>query len=179
MTHSMPQIRSIRQPTDAEAFRGLVADVYDAADVLRSMTGRIAARSGQTQARWQLMSAVTEGDWTVPMVADRLGTSRQAVQRIANELADEGLAVFEANRRRQRSPFLRLTSRGRAKLGVLTAMVEAGYAEIIPRLEGVDVVELRSSLQKLTRTVRGQPRRHELRWKERAAQAILDQRGPE
>ena len=48
-----------------------------------------------SRARLQVLNMVSDGDWTVPMAADRLGTSRQAVQRIANELAYEGLAAFD------------------------------------------------------------------------------------
>jgi hypothetical protein len=50
----------------------------------------------RTQARWQLLSVMSAGDWTVPMAADRLGTSRQAVQRIANERAGTALRNLTA-----------------------------------------------------------------------------------
>src|SRR5271155_3223584 len=92
-----------------DAFALLVADVYDTAGVLRRQGEQTAGTEGQTQARWQVLSVISDGDWTVPMAADRLGTSRQAVQRIGNELVDEGLAAFDENPRNQRSPFLRLT----------------------------------------------------------------------
>ena len=38
----------------------LVADVYEAAGVLRKSGEAVAATEGQTQARWQLLSAVSE-----------------------------------------------------------------------------------------------------------------------
>ena len=80
----------MNQPSvrDPDAFALLVADIFEAAGALRRDGEGIASSAGQTQARWQLLSVVAAGDWTVPMAADRLGTSRQAVQRIANELVD-------------------------------------------------------------------------------------------
>ncbi len=104
----------------SDGFALLVADFFDAAGVLRRYGERIASSAGQTQARWQVLSVVSVGDWTVPMAADRLGTSRQAVQRIANELVDDGLAAFVENPRHRRSPFLRLTEKGKRSLATIT-----------------------------------------------------------
>ena len=114
--------------SNLDAFALLVADVFDAAGVLRRFGERIAAAAGQTQARWQLMSVVSVGDWTVPMAADRLGTSRQAVQRIANELVDDGLAVFVDNPRHQRSAFVRLTADGTRVLRAMTDQAQRSRA---------------------------------------------------
>ena len=50
-----------------DAFALLVADVYDAAGVLRRLGEQTAATEGQTQARWQVLSVISDGDWTVPM----------------------------------------------------------------------------------------------------------------
>jgi DNA-binding MarR family transcriptional regulator len=145
-----------RTPTAPNAYALLVADVYEAAGVLRRLGERTAATEGQTQARWQVLSVISEGDWTVPMAADRLGTSRQAVQRIANELVDEGLAAFDDNPRHLRSPFLRLTADGRHALGAITERASEHNRAILNDLPGVDVAEIRTALRVLTSAVRAQ-----------------------
>jgi DNA-binding MarR family transcriptional regulator len=132
----------------------LVADVFDAAGVLRRYGERSAASAGQTQARWQLLSVVSLGDWTVPMAADRLGTSRQAVQRIANDLVAEGLAIFEENPRHRRSPFLSLTSTGVEVLAAITEQATRSYQALAHKLDTLDLVGVRSALQRLTTAVR-------------------------
>ena len=66
-----------RSPTSVDTFASLVAEVYETAGVLRRQGERTAATEGQTQARWQILSVISDGDWTVPMAADRLGTSRR------------------------------------------------------------------------------------------------------
>jgi DNA-binding MarR family transcriptional regulator len=145
-----------RTPTPADTFALLIADVYDAAGALRRLGERTAATQGQTQARWQVLSVISEGDWTVPMAADRLGTSRQAVQRIANELVDEGLASFDDNPRHQRSPFLRLTAGGRSTLDAISRRARELHSKILKDLRGVDVVSVRAALDALTMTVRAE-----------------------
>lgn len=131
-----------------------VADIFDAAGVLRRDGERTASSAGQTQARWQLMSVVSDGDWTVPMAADRLGTSRQAVQRIASELVDDGLAAWVDNPRHRRSSFLRLTDEGGRVLDAITRQARRRHQLLLTKLDGVDLVELRAGLRQLTAAVR-------------------------
>jgi len=139
---------------DAEAFALLVADVFDASGVLRRYGERIAGAAGQTQARWQLLSVLSAGEWTVPMAADRLGTSRQAVQRIANDVVADGLAIFEDNPRHRRSPFLRLTPRGTEVIAAITAEAERSHHGLAAKLGPIDMTHDRTSQQDLTAAVR-------------------------
>lgn len=141
---------------DPDAFALLVADIFDAAGVLRRDGERIASAAGQTQARWQVLSVVSAGDWTVPMAADRLGTSRQAVQRIANELVDDGLAVFADNPRHRRSPFLRLTDEGARVLGTITSQARRRHKALLSKLDGANLVQVRAELRHLSAAVRSE-----------------------
>jgi DNA-binding MarR family transcriptional regulator len=94
----------------------LAADLFEVAGAMRRDGEAIARRAGQTQARWQVMWIAAAGGLTVPAIARRLGVTRQNVQRIANDLAADGLATFNANPDHRRSPLLGLTPRGRAVL---------------------------------------------------------------
>lgn len=98
----------------------LVADVYECAGALRRAGEAIAASEGQTQARWQLLSVVADRPLTVPQAARRLGVSRQAVQRVANDLLQEALLRAGPNPEHRSSPLLSLTPSGRAVLGRIT-----------------------------------------------------------
>jgi DNA-binding MarR family transcriptional regulator len=139
-----------------DAFALLVADVFDAAGVLRRYGERTAASAGQTQARWQLLSVASDGDWTVPMVADRLGTSRQAVQRIANELVADALAAFEDNPRHRRSPFLRLTAEGRRVLGDISTEALRRDRLLLEKTGTLDLGAVRTALRQVTAAVRAE-----------------------
>jgi DNA-binding MarR family transcriptional regulator len=134
----------------------LVADIFEAAAALHRDGERTASSAGQTQARWQLLSVVSAGDWTVPMAADRLGTSRQAVQRIANELVDDGLAAFTENPRHRRSTFLRLTNEGTRVLDAISGQAQLRHRALLAKLDGIDLLEARAVNRRLTVALRSE-----------------------
>ena len=65
------------------------------------------------------------GPLTVPQIAQMRPTSRQRMQRLADELAAEGLVDFIDNPRHQRSKLVRLTPKGDARYRVLSARLLA------------------------------------------------------
>ncbi len=105
----------------AEAYRMLVADVYELAGRSRATSEAIAQRHQQTAARWHLLSVLQHEAATVPGIARRLGQSRQSVQRVADDLIAAGCVRPAANPGHRRSPLLRLTAVGRRQLAALNA----------------------------------------------------------
>src|SRR5262245_42458400 len=61
------------------------------------------------------------GPLTVPQIAEMRPTSRQRMQRLADELAAEGLVEFIDNPRHRRSKLVRLTHKGKARYCELSA----------------------------------------------------------
>ena len=55
------------------------------------------------------------GPLTVPQIAEMRPTSRQRMQRLADELAAEGLVKFVDNPKHRRSKLVRLTPKGEAR----------------------------------------------------------------
>src|SRR5438034_11620195 len=55
------------------------------------------------------------GPLTVPQIAQMRPTSRQRTQRLADELAAEGLVKFSDNPKHQRSKLVQLTPKGEAR----------------------------------------------------------------
>jgi DNA-binding MarR family transcriptional regulator len=117
----------------------LVADLYEAAGVMRRRGDRIASVAGQSQARWQLLSVVSEGTWTVPHAARRLGLTRQAVQRVADDLRAAGLVRTERNPNHQRSPLIVLTDAGREALAAITHEAVSWDARVFADLDAADL----------------------------------------
>ena len=62
-----------------------------------------------------MRSLATLGPLTVPQIAQMRPTSRQRMQRLADELAAEGLVEFIENPKHQRSKLVRLTPKGAAR----------------------------------------------------------------
>ncbi|WP_329526861.1 MarR family winged helix-turn-helix transcriptional regulator [Streptomyces sp. NBC_01462] len=135
----------------------LVADVFEAAGLLRRSGEAIAAIEGQTQARWQLLSAVSGSSQTVAQAARRLGVTRQGVQRVANDLVAEGLAAFGPNPDHRGSPLLALTPDGRRVLNGITARADEVHRTFAADIPPGEIAGARASLRRLIEQVR----RHE------------------
>jgi DNA-binding MarR family transcriptional regulator len=125
----------------------IVADIYQLAGQLRRNADAIARPMGQTQARWQVLSAASAEPKTVPQIARRLGVARQNVQRIADLLIAEGLAAPSPNPDHKTSPFLVLTGEGRATLASLMSSAKAYHRELADEMPAADVSALRRALR--------------------------------
>lgn len=62
-----------------------------------------------------MRSLVLLGPLTVPQIAQMRPTSRQRMQRLADELASEGLVKFVENPKHRRSKLVQLTPKGEAR----------------------------------------------------------------
>lgn len=114
----MPRISNAVTELTLEIFR-LNGDVI-------AMGDDLVADLGLTSARWQVMGAIALARTPLPIaqIARNMGLTRQAVQRLANELEGEGFVRFAPNPNHQR-----------AKLALLTRKGEAAYTAAIARWE--------------------------------------------
>jgi DNA-binding MarR family transcriptional regulator len=127
----------------------IVADVYELASRFRANGEAIASAIGQTQARWQVMSAASADPKTVPQIARRLGVTRQNVQRIADLLVTENWASFETNPDHRGSPYLALNKRGRESLDRLTTAAAGHHAKLTRKLADSELTSIHRSLRRL------------------------------
>ncbi len=127
----------------------LVADVLEAAGAVRRLGEHTAQQVGLTQARWQVLSVVSEPPLTVPQAARRLGVSRQNVQRVANDLVALGHVVYTPNPDHRSSPLLTLTPRGHDVLAEVTKRAGAVHRAIFARLSEKEIHRSRALLRTL------------------------------
>lgn len=135
----------------------IVADVYELAGGFRRVGEGIARTVGQTQARWQVLSAGSDMPKTVPQIARRLGVSRQNVQQIAEALVDASLARFVDNPDHRRSPHLILTGEGRTTLATLTRAARKHHEALARSLEGLDLASLRQDIRSVLAALESLP----------------------
>jgi DNA-binding MarR family transcriptional regulator len=137
----------------------IIADIYELAGLFRARGEAIAATIDQTQARWQVLSAASATPpLTVPRIARRLGVTRQAVQRIADLLAREGLAEFADNPDHKSSPHLMLTRQGEAALARLGGIARGTHDALAETLTNMDLAALRRDLRALLVALNGPPK---------------------
>jgi DNA-binding MarR family transcriptional regulator len=106
----------------------LTALIMQVVRLLRLFTANgeaLARPAGQTLARWLVLEAVQDGPATVAQIARSLALTRQSVQRVADLLARDGLAVYEENPGHRRAKFLRLTPQGRQVLEIIQLAQQA------------------------------------------------------
>lgn len=139
--------------TDRSLLPLIVADTFELAGRFREQGEAIARTVGQTQARWQVMSAASADPRTVPEIARRLGVTRQNVQRIADLLVKENWAGFEPNPDHKSSPHLVLNERGQAALARITKAAGQSHAELARKLADTDIGALHRGLRRLIQAV--------------------------
>lgn len=135
-----------------EAYRLLIAEVYELAGVSRRTSEDLARSVGQTAARWHVLSVVSDGPRTVPSAARRLGLAPQSVQRVVADLVTSGQLEAVDNPDHVRSPLMRLTSAGRATVDELFARSDEDRAGVLASA-GVTVDELVAARAVLRRLV--------------------------
>jgi DNA-binding MarR family transcriptional regulator len=131
----------------------IVAGIYELAGRLREHGEAIAATVGQTQARWQVLSAASGRPQTVPQIARVLGVTRQNVQRIADLLVAEDAAEYRDNPDHRASPHLILTKSGRTTLERITQAAAGYHAVLTQKLSASEVASLQRGLRRLLEAV--------------------------
>lgn len=98
------------------ALTGAVLDLFRVNSLLLTQGDRLVAPLGLTSARWQVLGAIAYAERPEPVawLARDLGSNRQNVQRIVNDLRDEGFVAFEANPHHRRAQLVVLTEKGQA-----------------------------------------------------------------
>lgn len=104
----------------------------------------VSAPSGLTAARWQVLGTLMWGKMTVSGIAREMGLSRQAVQRIANVLANEGMVAFIDNPADKRAKLAVATEAGRA---AITSLSERQHRWANAVAEGLDTGEIERAVE--------------------------------
>jgi len=93
----------------------LILRIFRLNGALLAAGDRLVGELGLTSARWQLLGGIAdqENPLSVAQLARKIGVTRQAVQRIANELEAGGVIAFRANPRHKRAQLIELTTLGR------------------------------------------------------------------
>ena len=125
-----------------DAFTAVLGQVIGLTRRFTTAGEALAKPAGQTLARWLVLEAVQDQPATVAQVARTLHLARQGVQRLADLLVRDGLAVYQDNPAHRRAKLLRITPHGRATLRTIQAR-QAAWADAVGAALGED--ELRQA----------------------------------
>lgn len=113
----------------------------------------IARPAGVTVAWWQVLGAVLREPLTVAGIGRRMGITRQAVQRIADRLIDEGMLESRPNPAHKRSPLFTPTAMGRAAIERIAPEQTAFSTRIIEAFGRDELEHLISELHRMSTVV--------------------------
>ena len=99
------------------------------------------------------------GPLTVPQIAQIRPTSRQRMQRLADELATGGLVEFIDNPKHRRSKLVRLTRKGEARYRELSARFLAIASTMGVALSEADVRKTTEMVRRLSEVVKARSER--------------------
>ena len=99
------------------------------------------------------------GPLTVPHIAQMRPTSRQRMQRLADELAAEGLVTFMENPKHRRSKLVQLTRQGEARYRDLNARFLALASTVGLALSEADIRRTKEILRQLSDEVKARSKR--------------------
>jgi DNA-binding MarR family transcriptional regulator len=129
----------------------LILETFRLNGALISRGDNLVNHIGLTSARWQVLGAVAlEGrPLTVAQIARRMGLSRQAVQRVANDLEAALLTTYQENPDHKRAKLVALTQEGEAAYAKADA-IQTAWVNAIGK--GLDL-ETVADAARLLRTI--------------------------
>jgi DNA-binding MarR family transcriptional regulator len=108
---------------------------------LQTTADRMSREEGLSGARWQVLSAVAQATRpaTISDIARWLGLARQSVQRLADELAKDGLMTYQPNPKHQRASLVTVTTKAMKLLEQLDERRLAWAREVALTLPAADI----------------------------------------
>ena len=126
-----------RKPAASEqVFQALAEAVVYAGFALGAAMERIHGEGRYSSGRRALLLNLRDmGEATVPRLAAMRSVSRQYIQQLMDQLADEKLVAAHDNPAHRRSPLFALTRKGKARLDVLLAREKPLFAALVDAID--------------------------------------------
>lgn len=129
----------------------IILEIFKLNGLLVNEGDRLIKELGLSSARWKVLGALlhTQHPLTVPDIAREMGQTRQAVQRLSNEMKKDGLLETEINPNHKRAKFLKLTDKGKHVCALLDSKQIPWVNSIAKGLEAEDLEVTNCILNKI------------------------------
>ena len=127
-----------------EALTELILTLFRVNNLTVTWGDRLVAPLGLTSARWQILGAIVSADRPQPVawLARDLGANRQNVQRIVNDLVQDGLIEFKPNPHHRRAQLVMLTKKGHQTFNATIKVYNPRANELA---EGLSVTDIKAA----------------------------------
>ncbi len=141
----------MKHTDEGKLLTGLILNTFKLNGLLINEGDKLIKDLGLTSARWKVLGALfeTSGALTVPEIARMMGQSRQAVQRLSNEMKEEGLVETQTNPDHKRAKKLVLSENGKAIYALVMHRQIPWVNSIADQFEASELELASSVLQKL------------------------------
>lgn len=152
-------MKKAKRTPAGEALTALVLDLFRLDSLLLTAGERLVAPLGLTSARWQVLGAIIAAKQPQPVawLARDLGGNRQNVQRIINDLRQEGFVSFEVNPHHRRAQLVVLTEKGRRSFEAAMELQAPWVNRLADGLSVKDLETLHRVVTALRIRLEGQP----------------------
>ncbi|WP_261304234.1 MarR family winged helix-turn-helix transcriptional regulator [Paenibacillus andongensis] len=115
-------------------------------------SGDIITRSiDQSSAKWQVLGRVGYKPQTVAKIARDMGHARQSVQRVADVLVNEGLAIYKDHQTDRRTKLVELTPKGAEVLGAIHEQYAEWNRHLITKIDPEQLDKIADALENVGR----------------------------
>ncbi|MBV8159106.1 MAG: winged helix-turn-helix transcriptional regulator [Dyella sp.] len=139
------------------ALTDLVLELFRLNNQLLAAGDRLVADIGLTSARWKVLGTISAAARPQPVawLARDMGGNRQNVQRIVNDLANEGLVELQPNPHHRRAPLVVLTEAGKQALDRAMRLQAPWINELSDGLAVADIATTHSVIAALCGRLEG------------------------
>jgi DNA-binding MarR family transcriptional regulator len=136
-----------------DALTELILETFRLNGRLLAAGDQLVEEIGLTSARWQVLGAIALSavPLSVAQIARNMGLSRQAVQRLANEMKRDGLVLFAPNPHHQRAKLVLLAPRGEAAYAAAKARQGPWASSLAEGLSRGEIEAARNLLRQIRR----------------------------
>ncbi len=138
-----------RRTSAGEAFTEIVTTGLKVSALLEQAGEVLTAPEGQSAARWKVLGVASKHQMTVAEISRTLRQSRQGVQKVADALAEDGLAQYVDNPSDRRAKILALTDQGKAVLSGIQTRQCAWADRLGAKLPSDKLAMIKGALDKL------------------------------
>ena len=136
------------------ALTEFVLDVVRLSALFNAKGEALAKPSGQTLARWVALNAAAEAPASVAEISRRFGFARQSVQRVADLLVADGLAIYQDNPRHRRAKLLVPTRRGLEVILEINTRQQAWADALGSRIGEAELEGASTTIDRIARALR-------------------------
>jgi DNA-binding MarR family transcriptional regulator len=139
------------------ALTDLILDLFSLNSRMVAAGDRLVAGLGLTSARWQILGTIVSADRPQPVawLARDMGANRQNVQRIVNDLEQDGLVAFEPNPHHRRAQLVVLTDKGQRTFDAAMRLQAPWINKLSEGLRVEDIATTRSVISALRSNLAG------------------------